>query len=141
MSDQRPANFGVAEIIRWIRENDNRGTCFDDWPDNILAAYLQFNHANGNLYLVEESGELVAVAIGSQMDEGDIDRHWFSGREDGDIFYVSQLISKKKAAVATCVDEMRERLPGWEKFRLFALRRGVKREFKQGLFERLLAWR
>tara|TARA_B100001123_G_C14777201_1_gene815106 strand:- start:74 stop:499 length:426 start_codon:yes stop_codon:yes gene_type:complete len=137
MSDE-PVHFQLSEVVRWLRAHDKRNLCFGGWPDDILEIYLRWHHANGSLFMVEDRGSLVALGVGTQMDETDIDRHWVTGRSTGNAFYVSDVVATKKEGVAACVDEMRARCPRWRELKLYALRHGKKRRLSARLFDRLL---
>tara|TARA_R100000808_G_scaffold6651_3_gene19598 strand:- start:7586 stop:8011 length:426 start_codon:yes stop_codon:yes gene_type:complete len=133
----RGVNFGISEIIRFIRANDKRGWCFEGWPDDILAAYLRWYHAAGSLCLVEEDGELVALATGVQVQEKDLDKHWQVNDPAGDVLHLQDLVASKKRGVAACLDEMFSRFPKWREMKLVAVRRGQRRVMPPELFEKI----
>ena len=130
-------NHPVHEIISFIRETDQRGLCFGRWPDSVLAIYLQWHHQNGSLVIVEEEGDVVALAVGTQMSEADIDKHWVPWNEEGDSLYVSDLLAETRQGMAACVDELNQRVREWKELKLFALRHGKKRQFRHKVFEKL----
>jgi hypothetical protein len=130
--------FGIPDVIDFCRRNDSRGLCFDGWPDNIMAIYLRFHQQNGSLCLVEDDGVLVGMGVGFQCNEDDLDRHWRPSNPEGDSFYISDIICTTKGAVATCVDELKERTPSWKDLKLFGLRHGHKRQLKPEILERVL---
>ena len=131
------SNHKLDEIIEFIRATDKRGLCFGGWPDSILGIYLCWHHQNGGLVLVEEQGNLVAVAVGTKMLEDDLGKHWVPWNEAGDSFYVSDLLAKTRQGMASCVDELNERVKGWKELKLFALRHGKKKQFRHEVFEKL----
>ena len=130
-------NHPIPEIISFIRETDQRGLCFGGWPDSILAIYLQWHHQNGSLVLGEEEGNVVALAVGTQMSEDDLDKHWVPWDEKGDSVYVSDFVAKTRGGMASCVDELNNRCKGWRDLKLFALRHGKKKRFRHEVFEKL----
>ena len=131
------SNHPVAEVIKFIRSADRRGLCFGGWPDSILGIYLCWHHKNGGLVLVEEQGDLVAVAVGTKMFEDDLDKHWVPWNEEGDSLYVSDLVATTRQGMASCVDELNERVKGWKELKLFALRHGKKKQNRHMVFEKL----
>ena len=96
----------MAAVITFIRSADRKGLCFGGWPDSILGIYLGWHHKNGGLVLVEEQGDLVAVAVGTKMLEDDIDKHWVPWNEDGDSLYFSDIVATTRQGMAACVDEL-----------------------------------
>ena len=133
-------DHSINEVVAFIRQTDRRGWCFGRWPSDMLEIYLKWHHQNGSLVLVEEDEVLVAVAVGTQMSENDIDKHWVRWNESGDIFYFSDLLAKKKKAVAACFDEFIERIgtDKWRGTKIFALRGGRKRKYEPSYVERWL---
>ena len=131
------SNHKMATVIKFIRAADRKGLCFGGWPDSILGIYLGWHHKNGSLFLVEEQGHLVAVAIGTKMLEDDIDKHWVPWNEEGDSLYVSDLVATTRQGMAACVDELDQRVRGWKELKLFALRHGKKKQFRHKVFEKL----
>lgn len=131
-------DHSVDEVVRFARATDRRGWCFGGWPDSILEIYLKWHHQNGSLVLVEDQGQLVALAIGTQMPEAGIHRHWVCWDDEGDAIYLSDLLAKTREAVGACFDELAGRCPGWREKKLIALRRGQKRVFSPEYVERWL---
>ena len=133
------SNYKLDEVIEFIRNADRRGMCFGGWPDSVLEIYLAWHHKNGSLFLVEGEDNLVTVAIGTKMFEDDIDKHWVPWNEHGDSLYVSDLVATSRQGVATCIDELDQRVRGWKELKLFALRHGRKKQFRHKVFEKLWA--
>jgi len=102
-----------------------------------LEIYLGWHHKNGGLVLVEEQGDLVAVAVGTKMLEDDIDKHWVPWNEEGDSLYFSDILATSRKGMAACVDELDQRVRGWKELKLFALRHGKKKQFQRKVFEKL----
>lgn len=127
----------MAAVITFIRSADRKGLCFGGWPDSILEIYLGWHHKNGGLVLVEEQGELVAVAVGTKMFEDDIDKHWVPWNEAGDSLYFSDIVATTRQGMAACVDELDQRVRGWKELKLFAIRHGKKKQFRHKVFEKL----
>ena len=128
----------IAEVMQFIRQTDRRGMCFGGWPDSILEIYLSWHHQNGSLVLVEHKKELVALAVGTQMPETSIDKHWVQWDSSGDSVYLSDLLASKKQAVGACFDALANRCKGWRGKKLIALRHGKKRRFKPAFVEKWL---
>lgn len=138
MNDEEDARFRVSDVVDFCRRNDTRGLCFGGWPDDILEIYFGFHQKNGSLCLVEEDGVLVGMGVGYQCNEEHMDRHWLPFNPEGDSFYVSDLICSKGRFMATCVDELKERVPNWKELKLFYFRHGERRRMKPEVLERLL---
>jgi len=136
IDDQR--RFRIHDVIDFCRRNDSRGLCFHGWTDNILEEYFRFHQHNGNLCLVEDDGVLVGMGVGFQCNESDVDRHWFPGDPRGDSFYISDVICSTKRALATCVDELKERTSSRGELKLIGLRHGRKKQIKPELLKRIL---
>ena len=131
----------VTEVVQFIRETDRRGMCFGGWPDGILEIYLSWHHQNGSLVIVEHQERVVAVAVGTQMHEGDLDKHWQAWDEQGDSIYLSDIVATTKRGVAAWVDELANRCPNWKELKLFAVRHGKRRRFNPEVLERaMVAW-
>jgi hypothetical protein len=128
----------IPEIISFIRKSDGRGLCFGRWPSAILETYLRWHHQNGSLVIVEQEGDLVALAVGTKMSEDDIDKHWVAWNESGDAMYLSDIVATTKEGVAACVDEFSHRCKNWRELKLYACRHGRKVLFKPKMFERIL---
>jgi hypothetical protein len=71
------------------------------------------------------------------MFEDDIDKHWVPRNEEGDSLYVSDLLAETRQGMASCVDELNERVKGWKELKLFALRHGKKKQYRHKVFEKL----
>lgn len=126
----------IAKVVQFIREADQRGLCFGGWPDSILEIYLSWHHQNGSLVIVEQKEELVAVAIGTQMSETSIDKHWVPWDSTGDSVYISDLLATKKEAVGACIDELHNRVQGWRDKKLYAKRKGRRHRYKPEYMDR-----
>lgn len=131
-------HYPVASIIRFVKEADGRGLCFGGWQSGILEIYLKWHHQNGSLVLVEEEGNLVALAIGTKCDEADINQHWLPWNEAGNAMYLSDIVAKTKRGVAACVAEFASRCKDWREMNLYARRRDKMTVMKTQVFERIL---
>lgn len=133
--------YSLGKIIRFVREADKRGLCFGGWPSDILGIYLSWHSSNGSLVIVEEEGNLVALAVGTQMHEGDLDKHWQAWNREGDSVLLTDIVATTKRGVAACVDELANRCPNWKELKLFAVRHGKRRRFNPEVLERaMVAW-
>ena len=72
---ERDKDFGLTQLLRFCRANDERGECFADWPNDILLHWLRWHWEAGNLYCFADGDELVTVAVGWKLREGDLDDH------------------------------------------------------------------
>jgi len=131
------SSFTINEIINFCHENDTRGRCFNEWPDNIMAAYLKFHFSNGSLALVEKDDELVAVAVAVRMMESDMDRHWVADDPEGDSIYLSDIVATSLEGVRACVEELDERMPGWDKLKVYAIRNGERKRWNPEILKRV----
>ena len=132
-------NFGVGDVIDFIRGNDRRGTCFGRWPNNILSPFISFSADIGSLHLVQKDGELVAVGFARQIDEDDLDRHWLPQKREGTAIEFQDVLSKNKQGLETLIDEFTSRHPDWREKKLFATRHGQRKRIQPELIERLMA--
>lgn len=130
----------VSSVIDFCRRNDPKGNCFGGWPDNILEIYFKFHQQNGSLCLVEQDEVLVGVGVGFQCDEAELDRHWVPFNRRGDSIYLSDIICKNRRALATCLDEIQERIPNWRELKLFAYRNGRRKQLKHDMIERAICY-
>lgn len=131
------SNFTINEIINFCHKNDTRGRCFDEWPDDIMAAYLKFHFNNGSLALVEKGGELVAMGVAVRMMEGDMERHWIADDPEGDSIYLSDIVATSIEGVQACVEEMDARMPGWDRLKVYAIRNGKRRKWNPEVLKRV----
>ena len=131
------SNFTINEIINFCHENDTRGRCFNEWPDDIMRAYLKFHFSNGSLALVEKGGELVAMAVAVRMMERDLERHWVVDDAEGDSIYLSDIIATSLEGVRACVEEMDARMPGWDKLKVYAIRNGKRKRWNPEVLKRV----
>lgn len=131
------SDFTIPEIINFCRENDSRGRCFKDWPDDIMGIYVKFHFGNGSLALVEKDGELVAVAVAVRMMESDLSRHWVTDNPEGDTIYLSDIISTSREGVQACVEELDTRMPGWDKLKVYAIRNGERKRWNPEILKRV----
>lgn len=138
---ERDKDFGLTQLLRFCRANDERGECFADWPNDILLHWLRWHWEAGNLYCFADGDELVTVAVGWRLCEGDLDDHitkyWGSAGGGFDSFYVSDVISKSKRGVASAIKELAERVPEWRGLKLFARRHGKVKQLNHKFFDRL----
>ena len=131
-------NHSINSVLRFARANDSRNWCFGGWPDDIMGIYLSWHNSNGSLVLVEDNGELVALAVGTKMLEADIDKHWRCWDESGDCMLLSDVVAKTKQGLAACLDELDVRCPEWRELKLFANRHGKRKQIKPEVFERIV---
>lgn len=131
------SNFKISEIIEFIRENDTRGRCFNGWPDDIMGIYLKFHFSHGSLVLVEQDGKLAALGIAVRMMEKDMSRHWVTDNRAGDTIYMSDIIATSIDGVRACVEEMDERMPGWDRLKVYAIRNGKRKRWNPAILKRV----
>ena len=67
--------YPISEVVNFIRKTDRRGLCFGRWPNLVLEIYLQWHYQNGNLVIELQEGNLVAVAIVTEVLEDDFDQY------------------------------------------------------------------
>ena len=137
MNERRPKRFTIPEVADFCARNDARGLCCGGWPSDLLEIHIGFYHSNRGVFLVDEDGELVGVGIGWRCNEDDLRRHWTTWKDEGDCFYISDLICTKRKAIRTLVDGLSERCPGWRNLKLLAKRNGKVKEYSVDFFERL----
>ena len=137
MNEGRRKRFKVSEVADFCAENDSRGICFGGWPKDILEIYINWHHQNGGLFVVEMDERVVGVGIAWRCCEHDLDRHWTAWNDEGDCFYISDVVCSERRAIGTLVDGLSERFSGWRSLRLLAKRRGKIREFCPRFLDRL----
>lgn len=141
MSENGDRNFSMAELSKFCRDNDGRNLCFAGWAENILEDWLGWHWEHGNVYCVCNGADLVTLAVGWKVFERDLDdhvaRYWGPPKDDGDCFYVSDLISTDRGGVGVAIQEFAQRHPGWRKLKLYARRHDRLKLMTAGLLERL----
>jgi len=137
MNGSETKRFKVAEVADFCVRNDTRGLCFGGWPRDLLEVHINYYNTNGSVFVVEDDGYLVGVGIGWRCNEIDLDRHWSVWKDEGDCFYISDVICSKRNILPTLVDGLSERCPGWRNLKLLAKRNGRMREYGTKFLERL----
>ncbi len=137
MNEGETKRFGVSEVADFCARNDTRGLCCGGWPRDLLEIHIHFYNSNRSVFLVHDDSELVGVGVGWRCNEDDLGRHWTTWRDEGDCFYISDLICISREAIQTLVDGLSERCPGWRNLKLFAKRDGRIRRYGVNFFERL----
>lgn len=135
----------ISEIITtldaWLAFVRAHGEpCFTEWTDARVRQWLGFHARNRSLIVIEQNGETLALAVGWQCRESELEQPWESNDPDGDCFYIAHCIATNPVALGAVIAQFNEQWPHWRNLRLFWRRAGKGlREMPERSIEKLYA--